>query len=377
MPVERIRIGRREAGRERPTLVVAEAGTNHDSSLSQAREMIEAAALAGADAVKFQNFKADEMYPPNIGLVETPAGRIDFLEYMRSREMPDEWLPELKAACDRAGVEFISTPFYLEAVPRLKDVAAAGLPVIVSTGFSTLGEIDEAVRTLRENGCRDILLLQCVAAYPTPPEECNLNVMETLSRAFGLPAGFSDHTTDWRDVPRLVAALGGCLIEKHFTLDKKLSGPDHPFALEPQELKRMVEGMREVESWPTEKKKRFVESDERFARILGCAEKGISPLEKEIYPCEKRSIRARRDIAAGERLSAESIGVLRFTRNGKHGISPKFYNVVLGARAARNISQGDGVTWEDLLLSSEPGTTNPCQARMNFLDGGDAKKRNR
>jgi len=370
MTIEKMCIGTKEVGAGCPIYIVAEAGTNHDSSLEQARQLIAAAADAGVDAVKFQSFKAREMYPPNIGVVDVPGGPIDFYEYMRSREMPDEWLPELKEACDDAGVAFISTPFYPEIVPRLKEcgapaikiasaevthipllraVARTRLPVIISTGFSTLAEIDEAVRCLNEGGCRDIVLLQCIAAYPTPVEECNLRVMESLRLAFGLPAGFSDHTTDPRDVPRLVTALGGDVIEKHFTLDRNLTGPDHPFALEPGELRQMVRDIREVESWPREKKKQFVNSGERFEKILGCSVKRVSPLEKEIYPCEKRSIRARRNIARGETLTAGSIGVLRFTKNSKQGISPRYYSLLLGKKTACAVAQGDGVCWEDLL----------------------------
>ena len=373
MIIEKINIDGKQAGPGCGAFIIAEIGTNHDSCLEQAIEMIDAAAEAGADAVKFQNFKADRMYPPNIGMVDVPGGPMDFFDYLRRREMPDDWLPKLKQACDRAGTAFITTPFYVEIVPSLKECGAAaikiasaevthfpllkaaaqtGLPVIVSTGFSTLAEIDEAVRTLRRHGCRDIALLQCVAAYPTPVDECNLAVMESLREVFGVPTGFSDHTTDYRDVPRLAAALEADVIEKHFTLDRKLKGPDHPFALEPGELRQMVEGIREVESWQREKKQQFVKSQERYGRILGCSVKGVSPLEENIYPCEKRSIRARRNIAVGETLSAGLIGVLRFTRNGVNGISPKFLDVVLGARTAREIRQGDGITWADLLVQS-------------------------
>jgi sialic acid synthase SpsE len=292
---------------------------------------------------------------------------------MRSREMPDEWLPQLKRAADAAGIAFISTPFHVEAVARLKEcgvpaikiasaeithfpllkaAATTGLPVILSTGFSTLAEIDDAMRWLRENGSGDILILHCLAVYPTPLDACNLRAMETLRGAFGVPCGFSDHTMDCEEVPRLVAALGGAALEKHFTTDRNLKGADHPFALEPHELKRMIEGIRKVDSWPEGRKREFV-TDERFEKILGCSAKDVSPLEKKIYPCEKRSIRARRDIAAGEILTEESAGVLRFTRNGKHGIHPRHFATLVQnkVRALRAIKQGDGVTWEDLVTS--------------------------
>jgi N-acetylneuraminate synthase len=368
-------IGGRRIGEGR-TFVIAEVGTNHDGSLAKAKEMIGIAAECGADAVKFQSFRAEECYPPNIGVVDVPGGAVDFFEFMRSREMPDEWLPGLKKAADSAGILFISTPFHVGAVARLKEcgvpafkvasaevthfplleaMARAGLPVILSTGFSTLAEIDEAVRFLRENGGGEIMLLQCVGVYPAPAEACNLRVMETLRLAFGLPAGLSDHTMDFWDVGRLAAALGGCAIEKHFTTSRKLKGADHSFAAEPRELKRMIAGIREVDSWPESRKREFA-AEERFEKILGCSAKGVAPLEKDIYPCEKRSIRARRDIAAGEVLTAKSVGVLRFTRNGKQGISPRYFAMLVAerpVRAARAIRQGDGVTWEDLIGSED------------------------
>ena len=350
--------------------VIAEIGTNHDGSLTKAEEMIQAAAESGADAVKFQHFKADEMYPPNIGMVDVPGGRIDFMKHLRRTEMPPAWLPGLRAESERCGVEFMVSPFDIECVrqldecgvaafkvasaevthlPMLEAIAETGRPVVMSTGFSTLAEVDEAVRRLEGGGGRDLAVLHCVSAYPTPPEACNLNVVPAIKKIFGGPGGFSDHTEDLSDVPRLLTTVGGDVIEKHFTLSKTEKGPDHPFAAEPSEFARMVEGIREIESWPREKKEQFVKSEERFGRILGCSVKGVSPLEKEIYPCEKRSIRARRNIAPGETLSAESIGVLRFTRNIKQGISPRYYPLLLGRKARCAVAVGDGVQWENLL----------------------------
>lgn len=350
--------------------VIAEIGTNHDGSLARAKEMIRAAAESGADAVKFQHFRAEECYPPNIDMVDAPGGKIDFMEYLHKTEMPPAWLPELKAECERCALEFIVSPFDVESArqldecglaafkvassevthfPMLDFIARTGRPIVMSTGYSTLAEVDEAVRALKDGGCRRIALLQCVSAYPVPPEECNLAVVPAMKAAFGLPTGFSDHTEDFADVPRVLAALGGDVIEKHFTLSKRGKGPDHPFAAEPAQFARMVEAIRESESWPREKKKQFVEKEERRRRILGCSVKGVSPLEKEIYPCEKRSIRARRNIAPGETLSAETIGVLRFTRNSKQGVSPKHYALLLGGKAARAVAAGDGIQWEDLL----------------------------
>ncbi|RKY28909.1 MAG: hypothetical protein DRP79_01725 [Planctomycetota bacterium] len=350
--------------------VIAEIGTNHDGLLAKAEEMIRAAAESGADAVKFQHFKADEMYPPNIGMVDVPGGKVDFMEHLRRTEMPPEWLPEIKAECDRCAVEFMASPFDIKCVrqldecgvaafkvasaevthlPMLDAIAETGRPVVMSTGFSTLAEVDEAVRRLEGGGCRDMAVLHCVSAYPTPPEACNLNVVPAMKKIFGRPGGFSDHTEDFTDVPRLLAAMGGDVIEKHFTLSKAEKGPDHPFALEPSEFARMVEGIRDVESRPREKKEQFIKSEDRFGRILGCSVKGVSPLEESIYPCEKRSIRARRDIAPGETLSAESIGVLRFTRNAKQGISPRHYSLLIGRKARLAIAVGEGVQWEDLL----------------------------
>jgi N-acetylneuraminate synthase len=348
--------------------VIAEIGTNHDGSLDKAKEMICASAESGADAVKFQHFRAEECYPPNIGMVDVPGGRIDFLEYLRRTEMPAAWLPELRNKCDRCGVAFLASPFDVECArelhecgvaafkvassevthfPMLDFIAGTGRPVVVSTGYSTLAEVDEAVRRLEERGA-GMALLHCVSAYPTPPEACSLNVVPAMKAIFGVPTGFSDHTQDISDVPRLLAAIAGDVIEKHFTLSRSEEGPDHPFAIEPQQFSQMVEGIRDVESWPESRRKKFA-AGERFKKILGCSVKRVSPLEKEIYPCEKRSIRARRNIARGETLAAGSIGVLRFTRNSRQGISPGYYSLLLGKKTARAVAQGDGVCWEDLL----------------------------
>jgi N-acetylneuraminate synthase len=241
----------------------------------------------------------------------------------------------------------------LNHLPMLRAAALAGLPLLCSTGLCTLADIEEALGTIR--GARAdtaVALFHCVSGYPTPTDQCNLRAIDTLSRAFGVPVGFSDHTTDPEMVPLISVAVGARMIEKHFTLDRSLPGPDHPFALEPGELRRMVQAIRAIEAIAPEQRLQEVErrfGQESVRAALGHGRKEIMPVERALYPADKRSLHAIRAVAAGDRLSEDNIRILRSERNLTPGLHPRYWEVVLGARLAQPLELGAGLRWTHLL----------------------------
>lgn len=336
-----------------PCYIVAEAGSNHNGQLNVALALIDAAADAGADAVKFQTFEAKRLYPKSAGQSDYLRDETPIFDIIQAMEMPPEWLPVLHARAKARGLGFISSPFHEEAVgvldpyvdafkiasyelthaPLLREVARRNKPVILSTGASKLDEVEVAVRTLREAGCEALVLLQCTAAYPAPPESVNVRALVTLRERFQVASGLSDHSEAPEIAPMAAAALGAVMVEKHYTLSKRLPGPDHAFAMDPAGLKAMVEGVRAIE------------------RVLGTGAKEVHGVEDELRAFARRSLFTTRAVAAGEVLTRESVDVLR---NGKHapGLPPEALEQVLGRAAARDIPaetplQGADVTgWE-------------------------------
>ncbi len=352
--------------------VVAEIGSNHNHDLALAHRLIRAAAQAGADAVKFQLFRADSLYPPNAGRVQTPMGDADLHEMFDAFALPAQWLPELRDAARDQDMAFLCAPFDEDMLEQLADLelpaikiaspelnhlpllrAAARLrrPLICSTGLATIGDIHEAITTIRSEWPEpQLVLLQCVSAYPLPPEQSNLGVIETLRRTFGVPTGLSDHTMDPERTPAVAVSVGATLIEKHLTLDRSLSGPDHPISLEPDELRRMVETIRTLEPLDAEQRVAWVHT--RFGdvtEIIGDGYKRIAAAEQELYPNDKRSIHAIVDIACGATLGPDSVRVLRSERNLVPGLHPRYWDVICGAQTTRAIEAGHGVQWTHLL----------------------------
>jgi N,N'-diacetyllegionaminate synthase len=299
-----IDIAGRRVGPGEPCYVIAEAGSNHDGSLEQALALVEAAAVAGVDAVKFQAIQYDELWVAELETAEHRA-------FYRSVELPEAWLPELARAATSRGLHFLCSPTYLRSVrlidaagapafkiaspqtvgdpPLLRAVAATGKPAIVSTGYADLDRIARAVRVLDEAGCTGFALLHCVAEYPVAPARVNLRAMDTLARRFGRPVGLSDHT-EGIHVASAAVALGACIVEKHFTTDRRRAGPDHGFALEPRELAEMVAQIRDVE------------------RALGDGRRDVNSLreQEQIERLEVRAI-AREAIAAGAALTRDLV----------------------------------------------------------------------
>ena len=344
---ERIKIGERWVGEGEPTFIIAEAGANHDRKLSQAKQLIDVAVDAGADAVKFQIYTAETLYSrktPQFSYLKELGEKKSTFQILKDIETPREWLGELSKYCRNKGIIFFASPFDSEAVdqlyavgvpaykwaafemvdlPLLKHAASKGKPMILSTGMCNLADIQEAVDAIHAAGNEDIVLLQCTSLYPTKINQVNLRMMDTLKDAFKLPVGLSDHTPGVT-VSTAAVARGACVIEKHYTLSRKLKGPDHPFALEPEELKQLVKAIREVEE------------------SLGSPIKQMIPEEEEMARLGRRSIIARVDIPKGTKITGD---MLIIKRPG-YGIRPKFLDIVIGREAKRDIEQDDIITWE-------------------------------
>ncbi|MEP6916810.1 MAG: N-acetylneuraminate synthase family protein [Acidobacteriota bacterium] len=337
-PVSRpIVVGNRRIGPGEPCYVIAEAGSNHDGSLEQAYALIGAAADAGVDAVKFQAIKYDELWVRELETAEHQA-------FYSAIELPEAWLPQLaRAAADR-GIHFLCSPTYLRSVrlideagapafkiasPQavgdpliLRAVAATGKPAILSTGYAAIGEIARAVRVLEEANCAGLAMLQCVAEYPSPAARINLRAMEMLSRRFHCAVGLSDHSPGIHIAPAAVA-IGACLVEKHFTTDRRRPGPDHHFALEPGELKDMVAHIRDVEA----------------AMGDGGRDTNTVREREQITRLEVRAI-ARAPIAAGARIAAADV----IFRRAPDGLSAYDFEALEAPVAAEPIAARTPIT---------------------------------
>lgn len=335
-------VGGRMVGPGHPCLLIAEAGVNHNGDLDLARRLVDAAARAGADAVKFQTFSAERLAVPGARkaayqLRGSPE-REGQLEMLRRLELDERAHRDLLERCRRRGILFLSAPFdegsadmlerlgvpaykipsgELTNLPFLAYVASKGKPMIVSTGMSSLREVRDAARALRGAGCREWALLHCVSKYPAKPGEANLRAMGALSGTFRVPVGYSDHTPGI-EVALAAAALGACVIEKHLTLDRASPGPDHAASLEPGEFRELARGLRVVES------------------SLGDGRKRPAPGEGATALAARKSLVAARDIPAGSRLTRELVGAMR----PGTGLPPSMLRRVLGRAARRDIPRG-------------------------------------
>ncbi|WP_435196368.1 N-acetylneuraminate synthase family protein [Natronomonas sp. EA1] len=342
-------IGDRPVGPDEPTFVIAEAGSNHNGDIDIAKELIDVAAKAGADAVKFQTFRAEDLYVEDSGNVEYLDDERSIYDIIESMEMPYEWIPELHDYCNEQNVVFMSTPFdersaeelepYVPAwkvasytsshLPFLQHLAGTDKPIIMSTGAHELAEVRESVEGLRDAGVEDLVLLQCVAAYPTPLSDINVQVVKTLAEEFNVMSGISDHTIEPTTAPTAAVALGAGVVEKHFTLDKDMEGPDHEFALEPDELNSMIAAIRDTE------------------RALGGGGKRVLEVEEELHDKARRTIQAVTEINPGDQVTRDKINILR-PGEQKQGLLPKHYDEVVGKTAAKHIQEGSGIQWDDL-----------------------------
>lgn len=338
-------IGGRRIGPDDPVYVIAEAGANHNRDLGLARELIDAAAECGVDAVKFQSYTG-ALYSgktPRFEYLNDPRSPSQLLDAI---SLPREWHSELAVHARSRSIAFFSTPFDHDAVdslaavgvpamkiasfeivdlPLIRHAASVGVPIILSAGMATYGEIEDALGSVKAAGNREVALMRCASVYPASAEIMNLRAMATMRDAFGVPVGLSDHTTGIA-VPTAAAALGAELIEKHFTLSRTLEGPDHPFALEPEELRAMVTAVRDVE-----------------ASLGNGRLEGPSEAESvEMYRLARSSLHAATDIAAGTVITREMLTVKR----PGYGIEPKHVELLIGRPARTDIEVDDAITWD-------------------------------
>jgi sialic acid synthase SpsE len=367
-----MQIGGRAVGDGQPVFIAAECGINHNGDLRMALQMIDEAARAGVDAVKFQLFTARGMYTPKAGLYRTAAGQmVPIYELMEQVELPVDWLPHLSRRCRQAGVKFIMTvcdewcveqmdqadfdcfklaSYELSHVPLLMALARRDMPIIISTGAANIADVVRAMEWLTPEGERPLGLLQCEAVYPARPEELHLRVIDTYRRMFpNAIAGFSDHSADPVRAPVQAVCHGARVIEKHFTLDRSLPGADHSFAVDPPDLVRMVKAVRQTEDDLAAG--REPELDETLA---GSPVRRMTEAEKALRDFAYRGIFTTRAIRPGDRLSRENIAVLRPGELAQ-GMHPRYYPLLSSGnyRATRAVEQWTGLDWDDVLVPAD------------------------
>jgi len=346
----RLHVGRAIVGDGAPCYVVAEAGVNHNGDVNRALKMVRVAKESGANAIKFQSFNPDDLATATAPLAayqKRSRGRrgtqIEMLRHLALNENEQE---EVYRACKRAGIQFLSTPFdeasarFLAAlgvpafkigsgdltnIPLLRFVASYAKPMLVSTGMGTIGEVEEAVRTVRRAGNDRLVVLQCTTAYPAPNEDSNVRVIPEYRRKLRTLVGFSDHTTGFTAAAAAVA-LGACVVEKHFTLSRQLPGPDHRASLEPAELRRFVAQIRETED------------------ALGDSRKRVMSSERQNIVPARKSVVAKVRIPAGTQILR---GMLTVKRPGS-GISPRDMDKLIGKTARGGIPADSLISWRQV-----------------------------
>ncbi len=335
-----IKITNKFIGKQHSVFIIAEAGVNHNGSLATAKKLVEVAKKAGADAVKFQTFKSEDLVTQSADMTQyqqkNTGKKESQLLMLKKLELKNKDFIALKKYCDQKNIIFLSTAHTKDAInflnslmpafkiasgdltniPFLEAVAKKKKPLIVSTGMANLEEIKEAVTVIKKAGNNKVILLHCTTNYPCPLEDVNLRAMLTLKKEFNMPVGYSDHTEGfWVSV--MAVAMGAEVLEKHFTLDKNLPGPDHKASLEPKELKEMVDRVREME------------------KILGSGIKKPTVSEKKIAIIARKSIIAKKYILKGQKITRDMLVIKR----PGNGIEPKYLNNIIGKKAKKNIKK--------------------------------------
>jgi N-acetylneuraminate synthase/N,N'-diacetyllegionaminate synthase len=347
--MKKIKIGDKFIGEKEPCFIIAEAGVNHNGDMNLARKLIDAAREAGIDAIKFQTFKAEDLVTEKGKMADYQKKNIgkkqSQLEMLKKLELKERDFIELKKYCNKKKIIFLSTPHTEDAIdfleplipaykigsgdltnlPFLEKIAKKKKPIILSTGMANLEEVREAIKTIKKAGNNKIILLHCTTSYPCPLEDVNLRAMLTLKKEFDLPVGYSDHTLGIL-VPIMAMAMGAKVIEKHFTLNKNLPGPDHKASLEPKELKEMVKLVREAE------------------KVLGSGIKKPTKSEEKIKKVARKSIVARVDITRGNIITRDRLIVKR----PGIGIESKYLNRIIGKRVKRDVNKDELIKFKDL-----------------------------
>ena len=334
--------------------IIAEAGSNwkvgsYEEDLKQASKLIEIASKAGADAIKFQTYKSETVYAQNAGHVNYLKDSRSINEIFKNLSMAYEMIKELAKICKKENIQFMSTPFSVEDAKQvdpyveihkiasyeinhirlLEFISKTKKPILISTGASTYEQIEFALNLIKKNHNGDMGLFQCTAKYPAEIEDLNLSVIPNLRERYNIPIGLSDHSLNPIIAPIMAVGLGASFLEKHFTSDKSLPGPDHTFALNPHELTNMIKAVRDAD------------------RSKGNGQKIILPVEKELYEFATRTVQAIKDISKGDVLQEGiNIDVLRPGKQ-KRGIPARFLLDVIETKAIRDIKIGEGITKDD------------------------------
>jgi len=335
-------------GKDQPCFIIAEAGVNHNGDIDTAKSLVKVASEAGADAIKFQTFTADALVTPSAPKAEYQKQSLldeeSHFEMIRRLEMSREMHSILIEESKNEGITFLSSPFDEESADLLESLNICGFkipsgeitnlgllehiakknkPMIVSTGMSTLSEVSIAVQAIERTQNHNFILLHCVSNYPADPSDINLLAMESMSKAFNVPIGYSDHTLGL-EISLAAVAMGACVIEKHFTIDRRMEGPDHAASLEPTELAQLVNGIRNIESAIGDGKKQPVYNEIAIAAIA------------------RKSLVAKIDIPTGTMITKEML----LTKRPGTGIPPTMAQVLIGRTARHNVSSGELLTFE-------------------------------
>jgi N-acetylneuraminate synthase/N,N'-diacetyllegionaminate synthase len=330
--METIKIGEKLIGKGYPVFIIAEAGINHNGNIRLAKKLVDIAFQTKVDAVKFQTFDTDK-------LLNRKAVKKNYYEILKKTELSYKDYRDLIRYTTSKKILFLSTPFDEESADflekegvlafkigsgdmdnfhLLRHIAKKGLPMIISTGMSTMEEVRDAVKVVKREGNQNIALLHCTSSYPTKAKDVNLRIISTLKDIFRLPVGYSDHTRG-TIIAVAAVAFGACIIEKHFTLDKTLPGPDHRISLDPFELATMVRDIRTIE------------------KAIGCSEKKLIKSELKVRKTARKSIVAKTDILAGTIISSDMLSIKR----PGIGLPPRFINAIEGKKAKRDIKQNE------------------------------------
>lgn len=394
--------------------VIAEIGTAHGGNIEKARALIDEAASCGADIIKFQWVYADEILHPDTGFVNLPGGSIRLYDRFKALEVSPDFFRECLEYTHQKGLLFACSPFGLRSLEELASIkpdaikiaspevnhipllrACASyygkIPIILSSGVSTLGDIEKAIALLtggkklgkEENGMAlpPLTLLHCITFYPAPEDEYNVRCVDTLQKIFGIPTGISDHSLDPVLVPVLASAMGGSMVEKHITLSKKTDGLDDPVALEADQFSQMVNALRQTEAIFGRFGKDFEAGgnsiqnarllsdgtilstsqaeiirqmemqygEEKVSRVLGTGVKKLAPIEIQNYGRTNRSLHYTSSFEKGHKIGSKDIAVLRTEKVLTPGIPPEFLDTVTGCVLQKDVTSGSGVAWEDLL----------------------------
>lgn len=364
------------------SLIIAEIGTSHEGSIEKAKQLVDAACNSGADVVKFQWVYANEILHPNTGFVNLPTGQIPLYQRFLQLECPVQFYKDLLDYVHSKGKKFCCSPFGIKSLqelvqinpdyikiaspelnhyPLLQELADIrknnNIPVILSSGVSTLADIEKAIQIL---GTENVSLLHCVTSYPAPEEEYNLHLIENLTNIFGISCGVSDHSLDPILVPALSVLCNGKIIEKHITLSRQTAGLDDPVALEPEQFALMVHVVHQTETCLNHygpeigKQKAIQQLSEQFGiekinKVFGDGIKRLAPAEVQNYGRTNRSLHYMADFSAGTIIQPKDIGVLRTEKILTPGITPDFLPTIIGKKLKKDVQNGAGVLLQDFL----------------------------